>query len=107
MSETLLDIIDETKGPHYQDPSLCILVGHSFGGLLLEHALTQTLINVLEREASEQEDCKTVKFSPPVDLITFINEAAPAIEAKRPSSICPYITFIFGGIIASIHCLFR
>ncbi len=83
MTETLLDIIDETKGPHYQDPSLCILVGHSFGGLLLEHALTQTLINVLEREASEQENCKTVKFSPPVDLITFINEAAPAIEAKK------------------------
>ena len=83
MTETLLSVINETKGLHYQDPSVCILVGHSFGGLLLEHALTQTLINVLEREAAEQTDCRTTTFNAPVDLVALINEAAPAIEAKK------------------------
>lgn len=83
MTETLLAIINATKGLRYTDPSVCVLVGHSFGGLLLEHALTQTLVNVFERESAEQQSCKTVVFSPPVDLIAFINEAAPAIEAKK------------------------
>jgi pimeloyl-ACP methyl ester carboxylesterase len=83
MTEALLEIINETKGPNYSDPSTCILAGHSFGGLLLEHALTQTLVNIIERQSVEQANKPNPSFASPVDLLVFINEAAPAIEAKR------------------------
>jgi hypothetical protein len=46
MSETLMSIIHETKGQN-GDQSTLIMVGHSFGGLLLEHAITQSLVSMM------------------------------------------------------------
>jgi hypothetical protein len=74
MSEALLRVARATKGANYDDPSSkLIVVGHSFGGLVLERTVTQYLTRrVVETSGS---------FNPFADLLVFVNEAAAATEA--------------------------
>jgi hypothetical protein len=76
LRDTLVQIMQRTKGPDYKQPSKCILIGHSFGGLVLEHAITPVVQQVLAG-AKEREP-----VSPPADLILFLNEAGPAQLAQ-------------------------
>ncbi len=72
-TETLLRIMTTAK----RNPnSKVILVGHSFGGQILERAVTQALVAaVLAQEAGET--------SIPVDLIVLVNPAAKAVQTKQ------------------------
>ena len=80
---------DSTEGPGTK--SLAVIVGHSFGGLVLEHTLTQAVTAVLlDREAvrkdRQERDEKAEKgnfIKPVADLIVMVNEAAPATESKQ------------------------
>lgn len=76
--ETLLSVMKAIKGPDYSDPKgQSFLIGHSFGGGLLETALTQTYENII---------LNTPSGSPvhwPTDLTVLINEAAPALQAYQ------------------------
>ncbi len=54
--------------------SSCVLIGHSFGGLVLEKAVTPILQEAVEKS-------KGTEVSSPVDLVVLINEAAPAGQA--------------------------
>ena len=40
---------ERKKGPDYQGNSSCILIGHSFGGLVMETAVTPLLRNQLAK----------------------------------------------------------
>ena len=90
MSETLLRIAQATKGSNYCLDSKLILVGHSFGGLVLERTITQYLTRRVvegavacpEKLAARLEkDSKAAKRIPSLaDLIVFVNEAAAATE---------------------------
>ena len=73
MSEALLRVALAAKGPEYRDKtSTLIVVGHSFGGLVLERTVTQ----YLTRRAVENPG----GFYPFADLLVFLNEAAAATE---------------------------
>jgi SMP-30/Gluconolactonase/LRE-like region len=59
--------------------STTVVVGHSFGGLILESALAQAIIGGLG--AAVQQDVHDVAF--PADLVLLINPASQSIEAKE------------------------
>jgi hypothetical protein len=71
-----------------QYPSTAIVIGHSFGGIVLEEAATQLLMETFHQLPREQvtmhcpveagggPDC--VRVTPPADLIVLINEAGKA-----------------------------
>lgn len=58
--------------------SRTLLIGHSFGALVLENAVAQTLIARGLDPAMQEKD-----ISPPADLIVLVNQAAPGLTAKR------------------------
>ncbi len=72
-TETLLRIMTTAK----RNPnSKVILIGHSFGGQILERAVTQSLVGaVLGQEVGD--------VSMPVDLIVLVNPAAKAVQTKQ------------------------
>ena len=73
VTETLVSVMRQVKGADFSGDSRCVLVGHSFGGYLLEHAITQSLVNMV---------LPAKELNSPADLIVFVNEAGPALEAK-------------------------
>ena len=95
LTEVLLDIIHETKAcvgtcPKGTD-SLSVVVGHSFGGMVLERSLTQAVVGDIlrqendkkRREAMHEELAVSNPIKPVADLIAMVNEAAPATESKQ------------------------
>ncbi|MBA2306154.1 MAG: hypothetical protein H0W08_26490 [Acidobacteria bacterium] len=74
MVEALLKIMKETQGERVDHPSVPItaLIGHSFGGAVLESALTQSLVGLVVNKAPDAE----VRW--PASLIMFRNEAQEA-----------------------------
>ena len=77
-----------------------IMVGHSFGGLVLERALTQALTDFVIRSggnlaAHRDEDAREARTW--ADLVVFVNSAAAASEGKQmlnllKDSIASYTT---------------
>jgi len=60
-----------------------VIVGHSFGGRLLERAVAQPFMAMMVERAARQAACgKSADFSPPADLIVFINPANDSLEGK-------------------------
>jgi hypothetical protein len=80
---------DSTLGPGTD--SLSVIVGHSFGGLVLERTLTQAVTAQLLSQEAERRDRQTRHeenpggnlVRPVTDLIVMVNEAAPATEGKQ------------------------
>lgn len=104
ITETLHRIMRTTKPPGEDTGSICILIGHSFGGMVLERALSQSIVSLIVEEAAEdnakaailahagEQTRKSLSDAfaafpepvfPPADLVVFVNEAAPATEAKQ------------------------
>jgi hypothetical protein len=81
MTEALHQIIRTTKEPPHDD-SVCVLIGHSFGGMVLERALTQSMVSLINDEEAKS-DRNAASIPSPADLIVFVNSAAPATEAKQ------------------------
>ncbi len=77
LRETLVGILRHAKGPEFDGNSSVILMGHSFGGLVLESAITPVLKSRLDQIGTRG------KIRSPADLILLINEAASA-ELARP-----------------------
>jgi hypothetical protein len=80
MTDAIMRIMRETKGPDGDRDATMIAVGHSFGGLVLERAVTQALVERID-EAERRDSRHDVQF--PADLVVFLNEAGPAIQAKQ------------------------
>lgn len=70
MTSAISEITRETR--KVEDATL-IMVGHSFGALVLERALSQPMADYILRKEVEN----------PADLIVFVNSAAAANEAKQ------------------------
>src|SRR5205814_725859 len=102
MTNALVQIIQQ--GHREPAHALVILVGHSFGGLVLERALTQAMIEQVIRQATENNICPSLSSTSagtqqgggPVsgnasnvsnrlgaNLVVFLNSAAAATEAKQ------------------------
>ena len=78
MVEALLKIMQQTKGANFEDTSaISLLVGHSFGGAVLETALTETLLGMVVK-AGEAAPMRW-----PATAIVFINEAQQATRSYQ------------------------
>jgi len=80
LTDSLMRIMAETKGPDGSRDATLILVGHSFGGLVLELSVTQALVERID-DAERRQGSHEVQF--PADLVVFLNEAGPALQAKQ------------------------
>ncbi len=78
LAGTLKRILVQTKGPKFDGPSQAVLVGHSFGGLVMEGAAIALLEEVLPALKTSSD----AVVYPPADLIVLLNEAGPAAQAK-------------------------
>ena len=79
MVGALRDIMQAIKGPAYDDDNATsVFVGHSFGGAVLESAVTPELRRAM---ATAREQKRRVRW--PADLIMLLNEAQEA-EASYP-----------------------
>ena len=85
-----------------------IIIGHSFGARVLEHAISQPMLTMLlERQSQAEswvvawnrrnpqgEQLKTINFQPAADLVVFLNPANDSfgtkanIEAFKRSNLC-------------------
>jgi hypothetical protein len=74
MSEALFRVARAVKGPDYKGDSKLVVVGHSFGGLVLERTVDQHLTRRFVENTGGS-------FYPFADLIIFVNEAAAATES--------------------------
>jgi len=85
MTDTLLRIMRATKGPDGNDNATLLAVGHSFGGLVLERAVTQALVERINNAepAADKKAGEAAEIRFPADLVVFVNEAGPAIQAKQ------------------------
>jgi pimeloyl-ACP methyl ester carboxylesterase len=77
MVETLLTIMRAAKGKNYEENTVSVLVGHSFGAAVLETALTQPLEGMV-LAASRGEDIRW-----PANLVVLVNEASPASRSYQ------------------------
>jgi hypothetical protein len=78
MTDVILRVMRLVKGADGKRNATLIAVGHSFGGLVLERAVTQALV-----ERIDDFDGTGDGFYFPADLVVLLNEAGPAIQAKQ------------------------
>jgi hypothetical protein len=92
MSEVLTRIRNSAKRTSADEadlpkaPAIFLLFGHSYGGLIVERAMSQMLISSLAPEHADQmEVCSdgSLGIRPFADLILLINPAADATEATQ------------------------
>jgi hypothetical protein len=80
--ETLLKIVQAAKGTDYSEPretsAATVLIGHSFGGAMLETALTQTLVGLAVEARATNTPMRW-----PADLTVFVNEAQEATRSYQ------------------------
>jgi hypothetical protein len=60
------------------DPSTAIVIGHSFGGIVLERAATALLQDAFKSIPRSEFSTPVIDVYPPADLIVLINEAGAA-----------------------------
>jgi hypothetical protein len=91
--------------PSYQVDKSCtpllLFVGHSFGALVLERALSQATITRMEREWNEAKTngipnpAGQVLITPLADLVIYINSAAAATESKQMMDYLASSRFVY------------
>jgi hypothetical protein len=81
MTDVILRIMREAKGRDGTRDATLIAVGHSFGGLVLERAVTQALVERIDD--AEESGAASEGFFFPADLVVLLNEAGPALQAKQ------------------------
>ncbi len=69
-------------------PNRVFVIGHSFGGLMLEQSIGHASFSLMVDNApwfgTKEDTEKRVKANPlPFDLVMFVNSAAPSIHAKK------------------------
>jgi hypothetical protein len=112
MTEAISRLMFETKGPspspnptngcrtesesEIDRNSHFIIIGHSFGARVLEHAITQPMLAIILERQSQADACvvawnqrnpnktqlRTISFEPPADLVVFLNAANDSFETK-------------------------
>ena len=77
LSDVLKRVLVATKDANYQSKSDAVLIGHSFGGLVMERAV----IRILEEQLAQLPSGAALR--PAADFILLLNEAGPASQAQR------------------------
>ena len=79
VTETIFELVRQArkKSP---ERSKCVLIGHSFGALVLEKAMAQAMTGSILAADTEQ---KGEHFNAPADLVLLINSASESIYAKE------------------------
>jgi len=77
MVEALLRVLQAAKGSDYSQPGVSVLIGHSFGGAVLETAIAQPMMNTLLNTSSGE------KIHWPATLTVLINEAQEATRSYQ------------------------
>jgi hypothetical protein len=89
IGDALFAIMKHTKHGPERKPNHTVVVGHSFGGLILEYAIAKRMIDLGDELRAElgrnrTSDAVTLKVLDEfADLVVLINQAAPASEAVR------------------------
>jgi hypothetical protein len=79
LSEALIRVMEAAKGQDYRDTStISVLIGHSFGGAVLETALSETLAQTV---LQARQTGAPIRW--PADLIMFLNEAQEATRSYQ------------------------
>lgn len=79
MAEALIKIMEAAKGRDFNDSStVSVLIGHSFGGAVLETALSETLAGTV---LHARQTGTPIRW--PADLIMFLNEAQEATRSYQ------------------------
>jgi hypothetical protein len=90
-TETLLAILGTARS---NPRSSSILVGHSFGGLIVERALSQTFVSLATRAVFSNPgpdgSFAVDRLDFPADLIVLVNPASPALYARSLLSSLQY-----------------
>lgn len=79
--DALKGVLQATKGESYDSPehSIAIAIGHSFGGIVLEHAATELLDEQIAKATPKPGDQeRRADVTLPADLFVLINEAGAA-----------------------------
>lgn len=85
--QTLRDIMKQVKTGPGRETNQSIIVGHSFGGLILEYAIQDQMEEIgkeLHEELKQNPNASTFKLAALADfadLVVLINQAAPADHA--------------------------
>jgi hypothetical protein len=77
VTETIFELIRQARK---DADSKCVVIGHSFGGLLLEKAMAQAITgSVISKPQGAGEE----HFTAPADLVLLVNSAAESLYAKE------------------------
>jgi hypothetical protein len=78
VTETIFECIRQAR--KYRPGSKCVVIGHSFGALVLEKAMAQAMAGTL---LAQDVQSRGQSFYAPADLILLVNSAAESIYAKE------------------------
>lgn len=78
VTETIFELIRQARKVH--NGSKCVVIGHSFGALVLEKAMAQAMTGSL---LAQDVQSRGAPFNAPADLILLVNSAAESIYAKE------------------------
>jgi hypothetical protein len=84
--DALKSLLHAAKGDNHnlyesKDASIAVVIGHSFGGIVLEHAATGLIQEQVDANCSADQTGKC-QIDPPADLFLLINEAGAAAIAR-------------------------
>jgi hypothetical protein len=96
-ANVLVSLISTAKANH---STRTVIIGHSLGGEIVEHAIVPALQTLLSTSAAN--GIEVDQWVRPVDLVTTINPAAPAIEARRFKDILQAANYKVGA--DSVDC---
>lgn len=78
VTETIFQLIRQAR--RYHQGSKCVVIGHSFGALVLEKAMAQAMAGSL---LAQDVQSRGQPVNAPADLILLVNSAAESIYAKE------------------------
>ncbi len=83
VTETIFETIRQARRAH-PGAAKCVVIGHSFGALVLEKAMAQAVAgSVLAQDAQRSGG----SFNAPADLVLLVNSAAESIYSKELSDM--------------------
>jgi hypothetical protein len=83
VTETIFELIRQARRQE-SGRSKCVLIGHSFGALVLEKAMAQAMTGSM---LSQDVETPGRTFNAPADMILLVNSAAESIYAKELSDM--------------------
>ena len=82
MTDVLLELLGDVR--ETSDASQSVVIGHSFGGVIVERALAQAFLGMsVGRRSTSRRRATSAALRPPADLVVLVNPASSALSAKQ------------------------